>query len=309
MSRNDRARPRGGVALLTAGAALLTAGAAHAYCRTSSCMEGMPHTAAVCDPPASDDCGTPIAWPQPCVGFSVQENASREVTFAQTETVMKQAFASWTTAACPGGGTPRMQVTEAAPAICDQHEYNQTAGNANIILYHDDAWPYEGSPNTLALTTVTYALDTGEIYDADMELNSADNHFTIGDTDVDFDLLSIVTHETGHFLGLAHSHDMNATMWPDYVEHSTNLRDLSPDDIAAICDVYPPGPAITDCDPTPRHGFSTLCADAQPTASGACCTVAPGVDGGSGGGRGPLAGTLAALGGVLLVSRRRKRRE
>jgi hypothetical protein len=304
MRRSDRARVQVAAAAVLGAAALLTAGAAHAFCRTSSCMEGTPHTAAVCNPPAPDDCGMPIAWPQPCVDYSVQQAASHKVTFAQTETVMKEAFAAWTTPACPGGGNPRMQVTEADPAVCALHEYNQTAGNANIILYHDDAWPYEGSPNTLALTTVTYSLDTGDIYDADMELNSADNDFTLGDTGVEFDLLSIVTHEAGHFLGLAHSHDMNATMWPDYVEHSTNLRDLSPDDIAALCTVYPPGAPITGCDPTPRHGFSAECANDQPTAlTGSCCAVAPGSDAG----RGSLAGALAALGGAILVARRRKR--
>src|SRR5689334_23648589 len=49
-----------------------------------------------------------------------------------------------------------------------KHEYNQNRGNTNLIVFRDDGWPYEGSSNTLALTTVTYNLDTGEIYDADM---------------------------------------------------------------------------------------------------------------------------------------------
>src|SRR5262249_43161433 len=156
-----------------------------------------------------------------------------------------------------------IKVTEAAPVNCKQHEYNQKAGNANIILYHDDLWPYEGTNNTLALTTVTYNLDTGEIYDADMELNSADNDFTVGDTNVDFDLLSIVPHETGHFLGLAHSHESTATMWPSYDPPTTNLRHISADDIAGICAIYPPGSDRTCCDATPRHGFSPDCAAQQ----------------------------------------------
>lgn len=288
-------------------AALFAAGAADAYCRTASCMNGAPHTAAVCNPPQTDDCGTPIAWPKasPCVEYSVQENASEKVTFAQTQEVMQKAFATWLAAPCPGGGTPSILVSEGPAAVCAKHEYNQALGNANIILYHDDVWPYEGSDNTLALTTVTYNLDTGDIYDADMELNTADTNFTVSDTNVDFDLLSVVTHESGHFLGLAHSADSSATMFPVYNEHTTNLRNLSADDIAGICAIYPPGPAITNCDPTPRHGFSSLCAADQtpPSKSGCSASPAPERDG-----RAASAGVLAALGALALAMRARRRR-
>jgi hypothetical protein len=300
MRRSDLGRT---AALGTALAALLATSPAGAYCRTSSCDPQSPsaHTGAECNPPQPDDCGTPIVWPQSCVEYSVQENASRKITFAETEQVMKTAFGTWMAAACPGGGHPDMLVTEGTPAICALHEYNQTAGNANIILYHDDSWPYEGSANTLALTTVTYNLDTGAIYDADMELNTFGVNFTLGDNNVDFDLLSVVTHETGHFLGLAHSHDLAATMWPVYNEHTTSLRNLSPDDIAGICAIYPPGPPTPGCDPTPRHGFSPLCGADQPqTVKGCGGCALPGDD------RAIPAGAIAAVGALILAVRRRR---
>jgi hypothetical protein len=278
---------------------------AHAYCRTTSCMSGMPHTAAVCTPPQPDDCGVPLFWSKPCVQYDVQQDGSPKlgISAEQLDMLMATAFSQWTDAACMGGGHPLMAVTQGPEVACHQHEYNQTSGNANVIMFHDDSWPYEGSPNTLALTTVTYNLDTGEIYDADMELNSADNPFTIGDTNVDFDLLSIVTHESGHFLGLAHSHDPAATMWPEYMHGTTNLRHISPDDVAAICATYPPGPAPASCDTTPRHGFSGLCA-AQQTHNSSCCAVAVG----SGGPGRRDAASLAAIGALALVVRSSKRR-
>lgn len=71
-----------------------------------------------------------------------------------------------------------------------------------------------------------------------------------------------MTHETGHFLGLAHSHQPDATMYPVYQQGTTMIRNLSDDDIAGICAVYPPGDIPSDCDPTPHHGFSALCAAA-----------------------------------------------
>src|SRR5262249_39390442 len=152
--------------------------------RTSSC--GNQGTGTRCSPVMEGDCGVELFWPNACVGFSLQKDASKRVTLEETRKVFTKAFATWMNADCPGGGHPKIKVTEEEPAECSLHEYNQKAGNANIIVYRDDAWPYEGSSNTLALTTVTYNLDTGEIYDADMELNSADAKFTTGDTGVQF---------------------------------------------------------------------------------------------------------------------------
>jgi hypothetical protein len=311
-------------------AVLLPAGAAQAYCRTSSCMTGGSHSAAVCDPATADDCGAPIAWPEACVEFSVQQSASAKITFAQTEQVLTTAFSAWMSAACPGGGSPHILVVEGPAAVCDLIQYNQDDGNTNAVIYRDDSWPYDtggGGVDTLALTTVTYALDTAQIYDADVEINTADNDFTVGDTDVDFDLLSIMTHETGHFLGMAHTHDASATMWPSYTEHSTNLRTLSADDVAGICAIYPPASgSICNCDPTPRHGFSAQCAAQQSgdgsnlslvcqgtttttavtTSSGGCAAAAiAGRAEGTPGGRGAAA--LAALGALAFAARRKRR--
>ena len=216
-----------------------------------------------------------------------------------------------------------MSVTEFAPAVCDQHEYNQVGGNANIIMFRDDAWPYEGSPNTLALTTVTYNLDTGEIYDADMELNSADNHFTTGDTGVEFDLL-VDRHARDRALPRPRplARRPRRPCSRSTTPRTTTLRDLSPDDIAGICAVYPPGPAPVELRPHPAPRLLHLCAGDQPDCTGGsgtgtggtvggCCSVAPGLDGGHprapgdkpGGGYGAIAAGL----GVALLSVRRAR--
>lgn len=294
---------RGGLAAAALALALAPAAPAAAYCRTSVCP-GV-GTSQVCTPPLPGDCGIPLRWPSPCVGFSVQEDASTQVDYATTEAIFTQAFETWMEADCGGGAHPRVAVSNAGSVVCDLHEYNQQKSNANIIVYRDEEWPHPGSAHTLALTTVTYNLDNGEIYDADMELNSADHDFTTGDTEVRFDLLSIATHETGHFLGLAHSTDPTATMFSGYNEGTIGLRDLTEDDIDGICAIYPPG-EIDSCDATPRHGFSQLCADDQEEG---CCTMAPGGGRGGGEGReGRIAGALAALGAMIAARRLRARR-
>lgn len=275
-------------------------GDALAYCRTSSCPDV--GTSQVCTPDGGADCGIPLAWKSGCVGFSLQKDASAKVPFATIESAMKQAFDTWMNATCPGGGKPRILVSEGSSVECAAHEYNQEGGNANIVLFHDDEWPYDGSTNTLALTTVSYDIETGEIYDADMELNSAQTNFTTSETQVEFDLLSIVTHETGHFLGLAHSATTDATMFAAYVQHDLGLRTLSDDDRAGICTIYPPGAALSStCDSTPRHGFSGVCGGAIEGTG--CCTVAPGSHTGDAG----SATVLGVLGVIGALARRGRR--
>ena len=298
------------IALISGLVALLPARPALAYCRTTSC--GAAGTGQVCVPSQTGDCGLTLFWASPCVGYSIQQDASKKVSLAVVEKIVKDSFAAWEGATC-SGGAPRILVTELAAAECTKHEYNQNKGNTNLIVFRDDKWPYEGSSNTLALTTVTYNLDTAEIYDADMELNSADSAITTSDTDVQFDLQSITTHEAGHFLGLAHSMTLSATMFPDYKATQTGLRTLDPDDVLAICATYPAGaPIPPSCDTTPRHGFSTICASEQTTTTGdgdssttgggcGCAIEATTLPVGSAG----IAAAIAALG---VVARRRSRR-
>jgi Matrixin len=288
------------LALALTSAALATPRAAAAFCRTSVCMK---ETSQVCVPAGPADCGTALFWSSHCLGFWMQKDASSQVSLALATSVVSNAFANWMSVDCGGGMHPNILVKSGGDVACHAQEYNQQEGNANIIMFDDSSWPYEGSPNTLALTTVTYDLDTGEIYDADMELNSHDVTFTTSDTNVQFDLASIVQHESGHFLGLAHSADPEATMFATYKQGDIGLRTLDPDDIAAICATYPPAAAIDpSCDDTPRHGFSSECGAEQMMTSTACCSVARGApsDGG------PALGAFAAA-VALALSRSRSR--
>ncbi len=202
------------------------------------------------------------------------------MTLAQAEQAIATAFAKWTGTACraddAGESRVSIDVRDEGPVACDQVQYNQSQPNQHVIMFRDNAWPYDDSNNTLALTTVTFDPDTGELYDADMEINSTSAvALTVsGPVPPDgYDFASVVTHETGHFLGLAHSGDLRATMYAHYFQGTTSLRNLTEDDVSGICAAYPPdgtrttsvGTPITEdvCDPTPRHGFSTQCAQPQ----------------------------------------------
>jgi hypothetical protein len=287
------------VALL--GFALLQAAAepALAYCRASTCAEGQ-----LCGPPPWDDptC-KPLAWLRPCVGVTLQVGASEDVPLDVAKALVDQSFLVWEELSCDelGGGKPNIHVEDMGLVDCELVEYNPKGGNANVVVFRDGVWPHPAGPHNIALTTVTYDTRTGEIYDADIEMNSAGFFLTTGDADIQTDFLSVMTHEAGHFLGLAHSEIVDATMWANYTPGTVGARTLSADDISAICSTYPPTPEpfdLSTCNPIPRHGFSPACLSKQTEGD---CSTRPGATE-----DGKTNATFLVAFLTLLVSRRAK---
>lgn len=126
----------------------------------------------------------------------------------------------------------------------------------------------------VALTSVLYDPSTGRIMSADIEVNGWDGvpgrignppqhgwYFTCAtpagggtcaqrgdccatygqDLCSSMDLQNTVTHEVGHFLGLAHSGVTGATMSATTAPGELSKRDLAQDDVAGVCAIYPPG--------------------------------------------------------------------
>jgi len=115
---------------------------------------------------------------------------------------------------------------------------------------------WEQTEGAIAVTTTTFDNRTGQILDSDIELNGAGFAFTTVDAPrctrvpapgandcVATDVQNTVTHEIGHFIGLAHTADPNATMYATEPQGETDKRDLSEDDVAGVCAIYPQGEA------------------------------------------------------------------
>jgi hypothetical protein len=69
-----------------------------------------------------------------------------------------------------------------------------------------------------------------------------------------------MVHEAGHFLGLDHSREENSVMNAELAASQVKTS-LSPDDVAAICEIYPPARETAACDPSPHGGFASNCDD------------------------------------------------
>ncbi len=307
----DRRRSRTASAALVALVALASstvATSAQAFCRRTSVPEATNFQ------PSPTRCwtqGVPLFWASGCVHYAVFSQASKQVSLAETVRVADAAFLAWTNASCRVGHPSIVAI----PSITDDGAVTYVAGsrpnNTNVIRYRDDSWTANDGSNTLGLTTLTFDKDTGEIFDADMEINAFDHMLSIGDPipSGGYDLESIVTHEAGHFLGLAHSGDTEAVMYSQY-RPGSSLRELKADDVQGICAAYP-------ADRTRPTGAGVIPATAcalTATSSGGTAPCAPVLVGGCGlaesrnGGFAWLAGTILGLGAIQLRRRRDLRR-
>ena len=244
-----------------------------AYCLTHTCDAKKGQCELV------DGCnvsGKTLFWASSIVTWNVQQDDSlkRGITSVELEDVATRAFAQWQSVDCPGGGHPSIRLVDKGPIACGKAEYNQAAPNANVITFHDKTWPYDADSTieTLALTTVFFNGETGEIYDANVEINTDLADFALVDShNSAVNLNAVLTHELGHFLGLSHSSNAEATMYNSY---NANMETLEADDMQAICASLPPGRTTKDAD-APRHGYSGECctSDCNGVTSGCCAST------------------------------------
>lgn len=259
---------------------LLFASSAQAFCRKTTC-ELSPTPSGCTNSRGTGSCiieGLPLFWRSPCLSFSVQRDGSKTsgISARVLQNAVRQAFDNWTSVTCSQGGNPTLAVASYPRAVCSEVGFREGGPNQNLWVFRDSDWGSSvGAEDAIALTTLTVNEKTGEILDADVELNAENYQFTTGDENIDKDLLGVVQHESGHVLGLDHTVSDTSTMGPSYVRGSTVQRTLQPDDVEAICAVMPPGEFPEACDPEPLGGFSTECA--APSTEHGCCAVAPGM--------------------------------
>ena len=165
-------------ALFVSLAAASVASPAAAFCHSTTCTS---HCEV--DDNGCKKTGIELKWTSACVGISLSRSGTTLLPMTEVRRVVGASLATWSALECPDGKAS-IGYRQLADVACNTATYNDDGANANVIMFRDDEWPYQGTDNTIAFTTVTFDPPTGTILGADIEINTAYNVLTTGDTGV-----------------------------------------------------------------------------------------------------------------------------
>jgi hypothetical protein len=281
------------------------------------------------------DSGKPFHWRQTCVPLTFYPDTMIDVAGAMAMTPEQIAHAVRTSAeAWSSNANPCsfLQINADPPMVAGDAGADGSAtapakavyDKRNSLIFQTVNWSFDSQ--ALAITSVFVLPSDGTIKDADIEINSV--NFIWADVDLDHsasrqDLQNALTHEMGHLVGLDHTcytHAANTTrplddmglpipdcndwappdvrattMYASAKEGDTQKRTLAPDELRAICAMYPVAndpltcPMAGELNPSPPE-----------LAHGCTCAVHDRKGGG--------AGLPVLVGLAALVARARRRR-
>lgn len=188
------------------------------------------------------------------IPFWIQYEGSDELSFVQNNE-LRLAFLQWASVSGADLHFFEQRVDLREPEF---HAGTETDSDKKALLFYvEEGWDQDEF--IIASTLITFDAG-GRIIDADIGFNADLYEFSMNDepSEDEVDLLSVATHEVGHFLGIGHSEVPGATMWATY-EGGVAARTLSDDDVAAIEYLYPCGEmcrSIVDWRPRLDRGCS-----------------------------------------------------
>lgn len=199
------------------------------------------------------------------VNYQLHPAGSDDVGDGSDLAVIRNAFNTWEEVAC---SFLRFQEVD----WTDPRTVNNDGRNRIMWVESQAEWP--GQPGTLALTYTFYTQSGGRnIVDADIIVNGVDWTWTTVDdqvgqgTPAKVDIETVLFHEIGHFLGLDHSRDETAAMYPD--NNKLMQRGPAIDDVRGVCSLYPNGQPV----PGEEAGGAPVgspCQDAPDCVSSLC---------------------------------------
>ncbi len=106
----------------------------------------------------------------------------------------------------------------------------------NLVTWVREGWTHDSDETAYTTLWVT---NTGEILDADIELNEENFDWSVdGETEL-MDIQNSLTHEVGHFMGLDHSLEaIDTSMFPIVRLGEVRKRTVKPDDLEAAASLY-----------------------------------------------------------------------
>jgi len=266
-------------ARMAACAALLASAGALAQLRV---VNGYPYLRTTV--PGSDRC---LAWNTRQVDYLVDAAGSARTPTDTEQFAIDAAFTTWQLVA---DSCSDMRFTRVGLVSSAQVGYLKDGPNENVVVFRETAcrdvvplddpcfdqgdcanrhgcWDYPDF--TIGLTTTTFSFRSGNILDADIELNASPHldgsYFlftTVGSPPctpdrqgvdcVATDVQNTMTHEIGHLVGLGHvvpeDQRLHSTMEPTASVGETTKRVIDIGSAQAFCDTYPRNLPATSCD-------------------------------------------------------------
>ena len=174
--------------------------------------------------------GSQPTWQLP-VGYLVNQDTIPASISGFAVQRIDEGFAEWASPGCTGFES----INEGDTNL--QIDWND---GQNVLMWISNNWPDQlGNVNQVIGVTMP-VWDQNGMDDADIVFN--DDGFCWNDSGNNgcVDTASIVTHEEGHFIGLGHSNDNNATMAPGYPGGGA-MASIEADDEDGVCTLYPSG--------------------------------------------------------------------
>jgi Matrixin len=240
-----------------------------------------------------------LQWRQMPIPYRFQQNLSSKLLPTETKRAIRAAFSRWTDVRCGGLRTSLRfteleETTQGKPLIVipeeatPQGKSSVTAPDNFGIYFRDVGWPDQRTVDrSIAVTHLFHGRGQTTVNGADMEINTSNFRFFIDEDELDTkaylaqqsegtddrkDLEAVLTHEVGHYIGLAHSNAPLALMNPSDCGakgrceegRRVQARRLSDDEQDAICQLYPPGaeptadPTAGGCQTASNPAFSSL---------------------------------------------------
>lgn len=194
-----------------------------------------------------------IRWEVRELSFSLAAPGSRTMDPVAAQEAVVRSFERW---AAPDCTDLSFRFAGVVPA-------GSLPSETNPVVFVDADWRHDAA--AVGLTTMTYRTQSGIIQYGLMELN--EHFFRFGDAEADclddgitYDLEAVVTHEAGHFIGLAHPRpealegaDRPPTMSPAIGVCNSDFRSLEQDDESGLCFIYPVGAPARQCPALPAQ--------------------------------------------------------
>lgn len=192
------------------------------------------------------------------IRLAIRENANRRTDITLLESALTASLDSWSEPSCSG---LKFEYVGEVPS-------DRPLSDVSQVVSITEDWKADDS--VVGLTTMTYTDKTGLIRYGKIELNEEDFIFIdalpdgVCNFNRQYDLQSVLTHEIGHLIGLAHLSVEDALMREELGEDPATMsravdsctidfRTLEADDLEAACYVYPAGQNSRSCATLPEQ--------------------------------------------------------